>query len=107
MCGGGHEMRAGVHCAHVEMRKLNDGEAMVGVAGPGFGPAAGGGMAFQSAEGWVMDHRDGNLRHNGGDEAWAKEGKIGVKAGDVVVRRPPCASPRRSCSGTAPSCRRP
>ena len=97
VCGGGHEMRAGVHCAHFELRELNDGEAMVGVAGPGFDPAAGGGMAWHSAEGWVMEAYDGNLRHGYSDSKWAGQPQE-IKGGDVVVRRPPCAAPRHGCA---------
>ena len=85
-------MTAGVHGARFEMRDLGIGAmlggAMLGVAGPGFDPAAGG-AAWTSAEGWLMDiNRDGNLRHNGGDKAWDKDGEIMVKEGDVVVRLP-------------------
>ena len=105
VCGGGHEMTAGVHCAHFEILKL--GGAMVGVAGPGFDPAAGG-AAKDSAEGWLMSAYSGHLWHGGdGGRGWAgrpKQGKI--KAGDVVVRRPPCAALRRGCAeGLACACR--
>ena len=88
-------MTAGVHCAHFEVRELGDaydveGAAFVGVAGPGFDPAAEG-AAYQSAEGWVMDTGDGHLLH-GGYSKWA--GQCEVKVGDVVVRRPRCAALR-------------
>ena len=33
VCGGGHEMTAGVHCAHFELRKLDGGSPFLGVAG--------------------------------------------------------------------------
>ena len=105
MCGGGHEMTAGVHCAHFEMRKL--GYAYVGVAGPGFDPAAGG-RANESAEGWLMDAVSANLVHGGGGwTKWAGQPKNSeIKAGDVVVRRPPCAALRRGCAeGLACACR--
>ena len=90
-------MTAGVHCAHFELRKLGYG-AFVGVVGPGFDPAAGG-KAWQSAEGWVMSTHDGWLRHGGSPSEWAGQPKVQeIKAGDVVVRRPPCAAPRRGCA---------
>ena len=85
-------MTAGVHCAHFELRKL--GWAKVGVAGPGFDPAAGG-AARGSAEGWVMatGMDSGNLGHGGSDSKWAGQPKdCEIKEGDVVVRRPPCAA---------------
>ena len=95
-------MTAGVHCAHFEMRTLDE-YAMVGVAGPGFDPAAGGG-AKDSAEGWVMNTGDGRLWHGGSASEWA--GQQRCKVGDVVVRRPPCAAPRRGCAeGLACACR--
>ena len=98
-------MTAGVHCAHFEMRKLGGySNAMVGVAGPGFDPAAGG-AAKDSAEGWLMDTWDGDLCHGGGRSKWAGQPKE-INEGDVVVRRPPCAAPRRGCAeGLACACR--
>eukprot|EP01045_Picozoa_sp_COSAG04_P020694 COSAG04_NODE_2147_length_4696_cov_27.649772_5_plen_276_part_00 len=106
VCGGGHEMTAGVHCAHFELRKL--GWAQVGVAGPGFDPAAGG-RPCDSAEGWLMyAYNCGNcgmLAHGGGASGWAGQPED-LKAGDVVVRRPPCAALRRGCAeGLACACR--
>ena len=105
MCGGGHEMTAGVHCAHFEMRKLGN-HATVGVVGPGFDPAAGG-EANESAEGWLMGAVTGRLCHGGSGSEWAGQPKEGeIKVGDVVVRRPPCAAPRRGCAeGLACACR--
>ena len=101
-------MTAGVHCAHFEMRKLH-GYPMVGVAGPGFDPAAGGdaGKAFESAEGWLMYTWDGDLVHGGKYSKWAGQPKFNeVNVGDVVVRRPPCAALRRGCAeGLACACR--
>ena len=91
VCGGGHEMTAGVHCAHFEMRKLVN-YALVGVVGPGFDPAAGG-EANESAEGWVMATGSGSLRHGGDFSDWAGQPKHEIKVGDVVVRRPRCAAP--------------
>ena len=90
-------MTVGVHCAHFEMRHLVN--AMVGVVGPGFDPAASG-WARDSAEGWMMDTGAGGLWH--GDDSidgmdvddssdWAGQPKEEeIKDGDVVVRRPPC-----------------
>ena len=105
MCGGGHEMTVGVHCAHFEVRTLGD-YACVGAAGPGFDPAAGG-EACRSAEGWMMDTHSGKLCHGGSYSEWAGQPKRWeIKAGDVVVRRPPCAALRRGCAeGLACACR--
>ena len=105
-------MTAGVHCAHFEMRTLSMmGQAMVGVAGPGFDPAAGG-AANESAEGWLMytgtmSTFTGKLVHGGSTSAWAGQpGWQELKVGDVLVRRPPCAAPRRGCAeGLACACR--
>ena len=99
-------MTAGVHCAHFEMRKLGIGRAMVGVAGPGFDPAAGG-EANESAEGWLMSTYRGDLEHGGDHSGWVGQPqKDEIKAGDVVVRRPPCAALRRGCAeGLACACR--
>ena len=105
VCGGGHEMTAGGHCAHFEMRELY--LANVGVAGPGFDPAAGG-LTMHSAEGWMMSTRFGQLCHGGSASGdWAGQPKYNeIKAGDVVVRRPPCAALRRGCAeGPACACR--
>ncbi len=98
-------MTAGVHCAHFEVRQL-DVRAMVGVAGPGFDPAAGG-AAYKSAEGWVMHTWSGGLYHGGRRSGWAGQPKEKeIKDGDVVVRRPPCAALRRGCAeGLACACR--
>ena len=78
-------MTAGVHCAHFEMRKLH--QAMVGVAGPGFDPAAGG-KAYQSAEGWLMWTDSGTLEHGGNSSEWAGQPEE-IKEGVVVVRTYP------------------
>ena len=97
VCGGGHEMTAGVHCAHFEMRGLDIGSARVGVVGPSFDPAAGG-TAFGSPEGWLMHSSSTNLGHGGaGFNEWAGQPER-LKDGDVVVRRPPCAALRRGCA---------
>eukprot|EP01045_Picozoa_sp_COSAG04_P024733 COSAG04_NODE_3133_length_3132_cov_13.857567_2_plen_107_part_00 len=88
-------MTTGVHCAHFEMRQL--GYACVGVVGSGFDPAAGG-RAYESAEGWLM-RNDGGRWHVGSYSGWAGQPKQSeIKEGDVVVRRPPCAAPRRGCA---------
>ena len=88
-------MTAGVHCAHFEMRRLGN-RAMVGVAGPGFDPAAGR-AAYGSAEGWLMRNDGGQLYHGLSGSSWAGQPKW-LKVGDVVVRRPPCAALRRGCA---------
>ena len=98
-------MTAGVHCAHFELRTLC-GLPLLGVAGPGFDPAAGG-PADESPEGWVMNTGNGELWHGGSTCDWAGQPKRKeIKAGGVVVRRPPCAAPRRGCAeGLARACR--
>ena len=98
-------MAAGVHCAHFEIRKL-DFDAFVGVAGPGFDPAAGG-AARESAEGWLLNMWTGSLDHGGSYSEWAGQPEVcETKVGDVVVRRPPCAALRRGCAeGLACACR--
>ena len=84
-------MTAGVHCAHFELRTL--GYADVGVAGPGFDPAAGG-TAQDSAEGWMMNVMLGELRRGGSNTEWAGQPNYKeIKEGGVVVRRPPCVAP--------------
>ena len=89
-------MTAGVHCAHFELRQLH---AFVGVAGPGFNPAAGAAQrafseACKSAKGWMMYTYSGNLylRHGGKSSEWAGQPRE-IKDGDVVVRRLRCAAP--------------
>ena len=96
-------MTAGVHCAHFELRK-HDGVAFVGVVGPGFDPAAGG---MASAEGWMMNMNNGELRHGDSGSGWAGQPEYDeIKEGDVVVRRPPCTALRRGCAeGLARACR--
>ena len=90
VCGGGHEMTAGVHCAHFELREL--GYANLGVTGPGFDPAASG-VAYASAEGWVMATWNGDLCHGGVYSEWVGQPQEDeIKGGDVVVRRPPCVA---------------
>ena len=106
VCGGGHEMTAGVHCAHFEIREWV-GTPKVGVVGPGVDPAAGD-RAPMSAEGWLMATDTGCLRHggvgwSGDDSKWAGQpgergGLQAIKEGDVVVRRPPRAALRRGCA---------
>ena len=56
-------MVAGAH--YVEMTLLEKGGgAMMGVAGQGF-DAAGGGMASEAAEGWMLSTWSGDLVHAG------------------------------------------
>jgi hypothetical protein len=80
-----HPMVAGAH--YVEMAILEKGlgvGAMMGVVGQGF-DAAGGGMAFSSAEGWLLNTGYGDLNHVGNDSNW--EGmpqRDEIKQGDVV-----------------------
>ena len=98
-------MTTGVHCAHFELRKV-EYCAFVGVVGPGFDPVAGG-RANQSTEGWLMSTNWGRLAHDSKYSEWAGQPEqCEIKAGDVVVRRPPCAAPRRGCAeGLARACR--
>eukprot|EP01046_Picozoa_sp_COSAG06_P075599 COSAG06_NODE_23705_length_683_cov_3.339041_1_plen_187_part_10 len=79
-----HPMVAGAH--YVEMTLLETGccAAMMGVVGQGF-DAAGGGKAYNSAEGWLLYTSDGDLFHDGWGSEW--EGmpqQYEIKAGDVV-----------------------
>eukprot|EP01046_Picozoa_sp_COSAG06_P049935 COSAG06_NODE_7788_length_2374_cov_33.256703_3_plen_118_part_01 len=79
-----HSMAAGAH--YVEMTLLEKGEysAGMGVVGQGF-DAAGGGEAFRSAEGWVLDTEYGVLYHAGGVSNWEGRPQPGeIKQGDVV-----------------------
>eukprot|EP01045_Picozoa_sp_COSAG04_P029932 COSAG04_NODE_5051_length_1763_cov_10.366587_3_plen_122_part_00 len=87
-------MTAGVHCAHFELQKLRS-SVFVGVAGPGVDPAAGG-TAFSSVEGWLMQLSRGRVWNGGSYTNWAGQPEWDeIKVGDVVVRGPPCAAPRR------------
>eukprot|EP01046_Picozoa_sp_COSAG06_P025635 COSAG06_NODE_2166_length_7431_cov_10.271959_9_plen_259_part_00 len=79
-----HPMADGAH--YVEMTLLEKGGwgVWMGVVGQGF-DAAGGGMAWASAEGWLLNTRFGYLRHAGRGSDWEgmpQEGEI--KPGDVV-----------------------
>eukprot|EP01046_Picozoa_sp_COSAG06_P038248 COSAG06_NODE_4397_length_4298_cov_111.854727_5_plen_237_part_00 len=79
-----HPMAEGAH--YVEMTLLEKGRmgASMGVVGQGF-DAAGGGAAWTSAEGWLLDTFSGNLRHAGKFSRW--EGRPQddeIKQGDVV-----------------------
>ena len=103
VCGGGHEMTAGVHCARFEVWQLGD-YPYVGVVGPGFDPSTAA-RAPDSLEGWLMWTYDGDMRH-GSWSKWAGQPKEGeVKEGDVVVRRPRCAALRHGCA-EGPACAR-
>eukprot|EP01047_Picozoa_sp_COSAG01_P128604 COSAG01_NODE_57973_length_309_cov_0.542857_1_plen_103_part_11 len=92
MGGGGYEsavcaehpMAEGAH--YVEMTLLEKGVygARMGVVGQGF-DAAGGGGAYQSADGWLLGTGSGSLWHAGNYSRW--EGmpqEHEIKQGDVV-----------------------
>eukprot|EP01046_Picozoa_sp_COSAG06_P029900 COSAG06_NODE_2808_length_6249_cov_12.456585_4_plen_191_part_00 len=79
-----HPMVAGAH--YVEMTLLEDGYggAYMGVAGQGF-DVAGGELAFQSAEGWLLSTVGGYLRHVSSYSKWEGMPQQGeIKQGDVV-----------------------
>eukprot|EP01046_Picozoa_sp_COSAG06_P029897 COSAG06_NODE_2808_length_6249_cov_12.456585_1_plen_192_part_00 len=80
-----HPMVAGAH--YVEMTLLEKGRhggAYMGVVGQGF-DAAGGGLAFQSAEGWLLSTDSGFLLHAGRASNWEGKPQEGeIKPGDVV-----------------------
>eukprot|EP01046_Picozoa_sp_COSAG06_P082097 COSAG06_NODE_29163_length_561_cov_1.705628_1_plen_123_part_10 len=79
-----HPMAEGAH--YVEMTLLEKGEygAYMGVVGQGF-DAAGGGKAFESAEGWLLLTHSGNLRHAGEGSKWEGMPQRGeINQGDVV-----------------------
>eukprot|EP01046_Picozoa_sp_COSAG06_P053026 COSAG06_NODE_9066_length_1999_cov_7.391878_2_plen_216_part_00 len=79
-----HPMAEGAH--YVEMTLLETGShgAAMGVVGQGF-DAAGGGEAWKSAEGWLLETYGGYLGHAGSASNW--EGmpqQDEIKQGDVV-----------------------
>eukprot|EP01046_Picozoa_sp_COSAG06_P081997 COSAG06_NODE_29079_length_562_cov_9.224622_1_plen_104_part_01 len=78
-------MAAGAH--YVEMTLLEKGwnsSAWMGVVGQGF-DAAGGGSAWESAEGWLLDTRYGHLGHADSVSNWEGMPQQGEsKQGDVV-----------------------
>ena len=78
-----HPMAEGAH--YVEMTLLEKGwGANMGVVGQGF-DAAGGGKAFQSAEGWLVITFGGSLGHAGRFSNWEGMPQRGeIKQGDVV-----------------------
>eukprot|EP01046_Picozoa_sp_COSAG06_P051142 COSAG06_NODE_8277_length_2213_cov_2.302501_3_plen_123_part_01 len=79
-----HPMVAGAH--YVEMTLLQQGRfgASMGVVGQGF-DAAGGGMAFMSAEGWLLGTNNGGLYHAGRASNWEGQPQVDeIKQGDVV-----------------------
>jgi hypothetical protein len=79
-----HPMAEGAH--YVEMTPLEKGfvGALMGVVGQGF-DAAGGGGAFRSAEGWLLQTYDGYLRHASKNSNWEGMPQRGeIKQGDVV-----------------------
>eukprot|EP01047_Picozoa_sp_COSAG01_P112238 COSAG01_NODE_40996_length_457_cov_0.592179_1_plen_139_part_10 len=89
----GHEMAAGVHCAHFTLlRRAHGGHGAlpaVGVVGAGF-DATRDQHAMDSAEGWLLNpSRGGHLYHGGNGRYYDWEGKAAanqLKLGDVVVR---------------------
>ena len=93
-----HEMVRGVHCANFTAREEDSRPptCWLGVVGTAFNPASPNGGeregANQSAGAWMMYTGDGELVHGGSGSEWAGQPEE-IKAGDVVVRRPPCAAP--------------
>ena len=84
-----HPMAEGAH--YVEMTLLKKGrgthalsDPMMGVVGQGF-DAAGGGRAYQSAEGWLLSTDCGDLVHAGRASNWEGMPQMyEIKRGDVV-----------------------
>eukprot|EP01046_Picozoa_sp_COSAG06_P042694 COSAG06_NODE_5477_length_3455_cov_29.898391_5_plen_166_part_00 len=79
-----HPMAEGAH--YVEMTLLEKGRngANMGVVGQGF-DAARGGVASDSAEGWMLSTSYGDLRHAGRDSNWEGMPRYEeIKQGDVV-----------------------
>jgi hypothetical protein len=79
-----HPMAEGAH--YVEMILLETGGvgAAMGVVGQGF-DAAGGGLAWKSAEGWLLDTYYGYLYHAGRSSKWeGQPQQHEIKPGDVV-----------------------
>eukprot|EP01046_Picozoa_sp_COSAG06_P052667 COSAG06_NODE_8907_length_2041_cov_2.403409_1_plen_250_part_00 len=80
-----HPMTEGAH--YVEMTLLDNGGSLgatMGVVGQGF-DAAGGGVAWQSAEGWLFSTLGGWLSHAGRPSNWEGMPQRGeIKQGDVV-----------------------
>jgi hypothetical protein len=78
-----HPMAEGAH--YVEVTLLEKGyAAMMGVVGQGF-DAAGGGMASDSAEGWMLSTDIGDLCHASNFSTWEGMPQQGeIKQGDVV-----------------------
>jgi hypothetical protein len=78
-----HPMAEGAH--YVEMTLLEEGDgACMGVVGQGF-DAAGGGEAYISAEGWLLNTFSGDLWHAGRSSNWGGKPQYNeIKQGDVV-----------------------
>ena len=89
-----HPMAEGAHYVEMTLLEKGSGRAMMGVVGQGF-DAAGGGMPYKSAEGWLLYTGGGDLWHAGRASDWegmpqGGEIKQGmpqggeIKQGDVV-----------------------
>ena len=79
-----HPMVAGAHYVEMTLLEKGRGGALMGVAGQGF-DAAGGGRAYQSAEGWLLNTYNGDLEHAGRTSDWEGMPQRGeIKQGDVV-----------------------
>jgi hypothetical protein len=79
-----HPMVAGAHYVEMTLLKKGGHGAFLGVVGQGF-DAAGGGAAYQSAEGWLLDTNNGNLVHAGRTSDWEGMPQMDeIKQGDVV-----------------------
>eukprot|EP01046_Picozoa_sp_COSAG06_P019845 COSAG06_NODE_1429_length_9481_cov_30.750986_7_plen_165_part_00 len=79
-----HPMAEGAHYVEMTLLEQGLGGAMMGVVGQGF-DAAGGGLAYESAEGWLLSTYTGCLGHAGSATDW--EGmpqQDEIKQGDVV-----------------------
>eukprot|EP01046_Picozoa_sp_COSAG06_P011132 COSAG06_NODE_627_length_13661_cov_92.900162_7_plen_201_part_00 len=81
-----HPMAEGVHYVEMTLLKKDSGNgASMGVVGQGF-DASGGGMAFQSAEGWLLYTCNDNLFHANQYSRWEGQPQESgeIKQGDVV-----------------------
>eukprot|EP01046_Picozoa_sp_COSAG06_P046050 COSAG06_NODE_6465_length_2922_cov_38.925257_1_plen_216_part_00 len=79
-----HPMAEGAHYVEITLLKKCEYGAYMGVVGQGF-DAAGGGAAYQSAEGWMLGTYDGNLHHASRTSKWEGMPQYAeIKQGDVV-----------------------
>eukprot|EP01046_Picozoa_sp_COSAG06_P034225 COSAG06_NODE_3568_length_5176_cov_22.718732_4_plen_186_part_00 len=78
-----HPMVAGAHYVEMTLLEVSQWGAMMGVVGQGF-DAAGGGMASDSAEGWLLSTNSGYLGHAGKGSDWGGMAQREIKPGDVV-----------------------